>query len=148
MTFDLKKDKDEVILNGVFMAKLTPIEPCHLLVSALVGKQTVTNYSVICDVVKLYGSLSTKTCIPFPGDACLSWNREMLFLSTPYCFHCFTVSPTLSHVRPIMFPWKSASFWGHVPGSREGSSGLTFRHKGYMRQGWVFGSGGRGGDCI
>lgn len=39
----------------------------------------------------------------------------------------FTVS--LSHVRHIMFPWKSAS--------ERGAAGRPFRHKGYVRHGWV-----------
>lgn len=114
MTFDCKKDKVEVILNVFSHFRQTFIQvspPRKEFVSMLVGKQTVTNYSstlqVICDVGKLDGTLSKKTCVSFQGDVCLSWNREMLILSNPYCFYCFTV--LLSHVRPIMCPWKSAS---------------------------------------
>lgn len=73
------------------------IELCHL------QEKTVTNYSstlqVICDVGKLDGTLSKKTCVSFQGDVCLSWNRKMLiwpsltaFIASQYCCHMFDPS--------------------------------------------------------
>ena len=63
-----------------------------VFVSTLVGKQTVTNsfstLQVICDVLKLDGTLSMKTCVSFRGDVCLSWNRETLILSVASQYRC------------------------------------------------------------
>lgn len=73
----------------------------------------------------------------YPGSKCFMEQRNAC-LSVPSRYRCH---------RPSWFPWKSASCSGHVPGSREGSTGLTCRHQSYVRQGvWV--GWGRGGACL